>query len=701
MGILIAAALLPAVSSAHAAGWWNEKWIYRRLVTIPEIKPGQLPGSEIAVVTMPTGGLIKPDGSDIRVANYAGDRVPSRVLMVGPGDQARVAFAAQAGVTKYYVYCGNENPPDQKELEIKRGVLLESWEYSGGPIKTLDQVKDIFKKPSRLLGREFRDRVFLGYNPFGPQDRTASIFTGWFTSKQGQYHFVCSSTDASFLLIDDQLVIDNGGLHPVWRDVRFMARPVQLNAGLHKLTLYHVSTHGDPVAVAAWKQPGEDPHKGMDVIPADVFTPVYQATPGPMERYGRELSIDFMPAHAGEMFMIDRYFQRYSFEALTVGVGARNAAWQWDFGDGQKASAPKLDHVYLIPGQYTVTLTGKTSSGDLTRTNRIFVSRPWEAIVADKLDSVRQHADIVAEYDFATLSPEAASEAIQLFKRADMVGALLKAGEGLMKHDGAGGDVVARAAPIYAETLVSLGKADKAVEVLLKGARMTQGPAVCAALLTQAGTVALESSNDAKRAMELFEQVIRKYEALTTAPAVRRARIGVGDVWRARGDFDNAQKAYREAGAGALGGIGKLSFAKGDFARHVEDYLRAKSLDDAHQYLDLWADAIPADKLEGYWSLLKVKLHMAQSAYADAAREAEILTAVNPGSIYAAELLMQAADAYNALQQPEKAIDTLKRLAEKYRESPLAAEAENTLKAKGIKVAASRPPMTATAPKAQ
>ena len=102
-------------------------------------------------------------------------------------------------------------------------------------------------------------------------------------------------------------------------------------------------------------------------------------------------------------------------------------------------------------------------------------------------------------------------------------------------------------------------------------------------------------------------------------------------------------------------------------------------LNDAQEYLDRWAGEIPMDKLEGYWSLLLVRLRMAQKRYADAIAEARTLVRVNPASNYAAKLLWLAADCCRRLGKDDQAAALLKQIAQKYPESPLAAEATKAL----------------------
>jgi tetratricopeptide (TPR) repeat protein len=273
---------------------------------------------------------------------------------------------------------------------------------------------------------------------------------------------------------------------------------------------------------------------------------------------------------------------------------------------------------------------------------------------------------------------------VVLLDKGEKFDDLARAGLAFVARPAASDEAISEALPLWANAMVLHGKADKAADGLLAAAGMTSNAAVQAVMTAKAGRVCLDDLGDAKRARSLFEEVLTKYQTVTT-PALRQARIGIGDVCRNGGDYDKALAAYQ--GAKPLADADKkIPVMRGDFARHVEEYLRNKEYDAADQWLSRWAEALPADKLDGYWSLFRARLLLAQSRPADAAIEAQILVKINPASSYAPALLLQCADAYNALRQPEKARDALKQLADKYPESALAADA-----AKRLASPASRP----------
>ncbi|MCK5558284.1 MAG: hypothetical protein KAJ01_07900, partial [Candidatus Hydrogenedentes bacterium] len=154
-------------------------------------------------------------------------------------------------------------------------------------------------------------------------------------------------------------------------------------------------------------------------------------------------------------------------------------------------------------------------------------------------------------------------------------------------------------------------------------------------------------------------------------------------AWRAEGNYVKANKAYQAAGITDKRAKSFRAIVKGDFARQVAEYLRRKDYTATTETLDKWELTIPSDKLEGYSTLLRVKLYNALERYRDAAREAEILLKVNPTSTYAPELLMQAYEAYKSSKQPTEARKSLQRIVKFYRESPLFPKAVKILKKAG------------------
>ncbi|MBS3734093.1 MAG: PKD domain-containing protein [Phycisphaerae bacterium] len=672
------AAMLVTAAPAAADGWWHLAWAYRCPVTVADCPQTQWSGDDVAVVTFRTAGKAARDGSDVRVVTAGGRARPCNVLMIGPGDRMRVAFAVQPDVRRYYVYFGCADPPRPRELlQVNRGILLHTWRYAGGRVATLKQAKQIIEQrgPKDLVGADFVDRVFLGHTMFGADRRVARLFTGRLKCpRDGEYLFALSSRNASFLLVDGQLVVGNGGRHGPQRAAQ-KSGTVTLSRGLHTLQVYHVSSGGDPVIVAAWRPPGR---RRVTVIPPAAFAPVCRGKAGPIRMRGRPRGVDFRCEHAGETFCQGRYYQRYVLTVLRVGDVPRDVTWTWDFGDGQTSEGTRVEHVYLTDGLRDVSVRSRTGMGVLERTHRLAVTRPWRRQAVRDIDAPSEYAPIVAQYDFAALDGADAAEAVVLLHHARADDAAMKAGAALADRELIAAPAADKALPLYAELLRKAGRAQDAATMLRKAAANVSGPAVASELLVRAGRIALDALHDADRAERLFRRVLEEYAALTTAKPIRAARIGLGDCHRARGDGAAAAKAYREAGPGALGRK-TPAVARGSFARQAEAWTREGEYQAAADVLERWGWLLPADRLEGNLSLLRVRLLIAQKRYDEAVWRATTLVGANPDSAHAPQLLLQAARAHVKSDQPTQARAMLKRLAADYPESPLAERATDAL----------------------
>ena len=88
--------------------------------------------------------------------------------------------------------------------------------------------------------------------------------------------------------------------------------------------------------------------------------------------------------------------------------------------------------------------------------------------------------------------------------------------------------------------------------------------------------------------------------------------------------------------------------------------------------MQAWQRQFPAEKLDGYWTLLFARYWAGRGKYVQAIAQAEQLQAVNPDSPYIDQLLYLAADCEMRLGRKDRAIATLHSLLKDYPGSPLA-----------------------------
>ncbi len=100
----------------------------------------------------------------------------------------------------------------------------------------------------------------------GPYFNYGAEFTGQLTIETaGSWRLSTESDDGSRLWIDDELVVDNDGLH----GMRRRSGTVSLDAGTHTLTVQFFERAGNHGLIVSWQGPGVP---SRTVIPADAYS---------------------------------------------------------------------------------------------------------------------------------------------------------------------------------------------------------------------------------------------------------------------------------------------------------------------------------------------------------------------------------------------------------------------------------------------
>ena len=162
----------------------------------------------------------------------------------------------------------------------------------------------------------------------------------------------------------------------------------------------------------------------------------------------------------------------------------------------------------------------------------------WDQVTENKMDLVSQYDKIVSGYDFKALAPEAAGEAMLLLQRAQDSDGMLKAGKAFLGLGKAPGPLAAEVLCIYADKLLEHKQPEKAAAALVKGSIWSTTPPPAPPCWPRPGGSAWNGSTTSRGPQELFERTVKQYEQLTTSPAIRQAKIGLGDVFRMQGDFE-------------------------------------------------------------------------------------------------------------------------------------------------------------------
>ncbi len=678
-------AFLPATTAVAAEPWWNRNWTVRRVYEVTGTR-SELPGDEVGVVEFRSGGLALPDGRDLRVLARGRKLLPLRVLATGPGDLIRVCFPLVKEITSYHVYYGNPKGKATDTFAPQRGVLLASRGFKGGDVGSWRGMVGVIKKASPSYGRKFVDRIFLGYNPLGPQTNYVNRYIAWLkVPADGEYLFATSSDDASFMFIDGKMICQWPGWHGAVPQVRpNFSGKAKLKKGLVKLEYWHVNGALTGVAVAAWQPPGA---KRAVTIPATAFAPVRRGRQKSYELRDGGVPVDVEVNAVGEAFLDETdYLVRVKL-GVRFGPDGKSKAWKcsWDLGDGQVAKGADVEHIYLRPGPYTLKISATVGKRSVQWTERVQVDRDMRRAIAGRSENLKSYGPALANCDLVKLGAPELLRLARYYEKLEDIKGQLRAARELLSRGAAVSDK-----DYYRQLMIAVnelrekkhgeqGRADAVKLLNAAEERFRANPrqqSYRARVIRERGDVYYFYAGDLDKAYNEYDKVVTRFRGLEDN-IVRVTKIRIGDIHRERGKYEEAAKRYREAEKLKLT---DQSGARGDARRgalpHMaEDFLRRRRYGECEKMLDIWEWEYPMEKLRGYSSLLRTELELARKKYEEVVKLTDVMLKVNPRTNFAGELLMNQARAYQRDRRTDKALECLRRLVKKYPESNKAEEA--------------------------
>jgi len=664
----IAAGVLgPTVRAvADAAAWWNGRWAYRKVVAIPS-KGQRWSTSPVCKVWITTGGQADKRGRDVRVADSLGREMPCRVEYVSAVGRILVLFSAPSPQARYYVYYGNRTPGARTDWNPKIGLTLLTRQKPAGNCDSLADFNKLVKSSTAVYGKDFRENVFDGFNPFGPSDNYLSIYDGYIRVHQpGKYGFATMSDDASFLLVNGKLVCSWPGWHgPYAGRLGQYGGELNLPKGVHHFQYLHVEGSSGQACVAAWKRPDTN---RWELIPPYAFKgPLVGRVVG-TEKYSSGTVAGFDYEIAGDLEGLGFALTEVHFEPKTA-TGESLRSYNWDFGDGVTSTQVEPSHVYLSRGNFTVSLRIRTRSGRTSRTHEtVPVTRRWSASKERAEQKFTRYRDAVRDYPFekfpaADLVGLAAffgemkdrrsllAVRLQLERKADelvrwqVVNNITSLGDLFFLH----AEEFERAREYYEKALSDTGDHKRSVSIRLK--------------LAELETFGLGNFDKAER---LYAEVLAD---APTGRANRAARLGLADVARQRGDYNAASELLSAVEPSSS--VQNSALAVGARFLKVQSLFARGEIPEALAEVDEIDAVLPVERLKGETSLLRARCYYAMGRHRLALAHLEPI--LSGGTIEARipDALILQGDTYQALDEPEKAGDAYKRVVREYPDSPL------------------------------
>lgn len=192
--------------------------------------------AELQKVSVPLGQL----ASKITVTELAGFlRDPVQYRPSGRMPACKLDEAEARAIAMYLL---RDQAPAGQTTKLP-GVAYEYYEANLPELPVFD----------RLTPKETGSSMSFSIEERKRDDDIAFRWRGSFTAaKAGEYQFFVESDDGSRLYVNDQLVVDNGGIHPTQeRNAK-----VKLAAGAHTIRVEYFNAGGERSLKVSWRAPG-------------------------------------------------------------------------------------------------------------------------------------------------------------------------------------------------------------------------------------------------------------------------------------------------------------------------------------------------------------------------------------------------------------------------------------------------------------
>ena len=625
VAILALPTTLPAADAWHLAGWK-----FRAVVSIP--KPLADKTVDTAAVRVFCQGRGRADGADFRVIDAAGKAVPFQATWHDHDRYAWLAFRATtpAAGARFYVYYGNpqatraaeevraSNKPGagapKGDWVPRHGLVFATIERpKGDNPKTVADLEKMLNASKDRYGARYQQRVSDSHNPFGPSDYYMSVYRGWITiPKDATYRFCTASNEASFSFLDGKKLVHWPGRHTSERGGRGEFNvAVKLTAGRHYLEYYHEEVMLKQVAFLGWSPPGspKDHFYGIPAarypVPHAAAVTGYESTGGPIPVFEATMVDTIWPDPGVRS---EGQYTRLHFAVSLPDTLPKGTTFGWDFGDGQTATGPAVDHVYLALGDYPVTLT----AGNATVAGS---ARIYE--VAHVTGEVRQgrppeYASIALGYDQQKLDLLNLTELVHLLAESGRSTEAIVTGKLWVKRFAAAEPkLTSKVRRVMALAALETGEGGVDEAIANFQASITDDTPTAEKIDSFARLIRLLGigRQQPEKTMPLLKQV--EQTARNASPplkedekgrlAYRRALNAAGDVLLWHGKREEARKFYKRVEA--LRGYFIPSQVKaarvGAFPNSIRDYLRLNNYGAALEIVDRWEDLFAAEKIKG------------------------------------------------------------------------------------------------------
>jgi tetratricopeptide (TPR) repeat protein len=586
------------------------------------------------LVSLPTGGWLKADASDIVVQAASGKLLPVAVLSHDPTGDTIIQFARNGNDPWYWVYGVNAKaPPLAKAGPFKEGITLELRDWAGDDLGAWAKVRTGLEKSHKIIGNAVVTEIVQNCNPARPDvtNTFAASYRGYLDiKKEGTYSFVVNGDDATFLFIDGFKVFERPGVNrPLGtvkvKELEKIAGKVDLKPGVHAFEVHQAigeSPNSRGACALAWTTPVAP--KFAMLPPTAIAHPLY-ARAAAAERPDRSQAgvfshgiDDTLESGGLKLFLV-------KFEA---DVDAKDAAKvQWDFGDGTTGKGPSHTHIYFKEGDYLVKLDAGAGLPAFQRKIRVW-PEPGESSPL----SLAAAVDALKAMDWKKLEPGRIREVfsfLQICAAPNRWPLLDDVTEYLLAQKDLDMETRSQLITARMDSLTKQGKAAAALKLADQSAAdFAKLPVLQVRLQLSVAAIHQYNYKDASAASKIYKAILEEHKRVEH-PNLRLAGIRWGDLFAEQGDLVRASETYRMAatlgGEKFAGTATTEATTRGALMRIAEQKLKAGEIQATRQLLERMELEFPGRRLDGLYCFMRAETDRHVGRYDDALRHYEMI----------------------------------------------------------------------------
>ena len=252
----------------------------------------ELPEAGI-VINIPGCNLTRPDLADVILTDRDGVPQPLAKIASRPGSRILLLAQKLEPEVPYFLYFGGGQVRTSPEWTPKVSLLMETRPAPADlKFDSLQSLKTAWNLSPEAPGAGFVSLIYHGGNPFGPNTRFLTRYTGYLrVPKAKEITFYTLSSDCSFVVINDQHQFGWPGQHSPHADPNTVTKKtIPCPEGLVKVEYWAAKGEAplmgrlEAASVLGWQT-----DTGFETIPTEAWLHPGAANVGPIQRANGQL----------------------------------------------------------------------------------------------------------------------------------------------------------------------------------------------------------------------------------------------------------------------------------------------------------------------------------------------------------------------------------------------------------------------------